>query len=175
MNLLLPWSLLWLAFLWNPYHPYVHHRFKGQPKWWPEASIPFVFISIVLHIYVHQLLSLLTAKTQFLSLSVFSLFGKTAQKKKLKEKTVLMLTNLELMCDSFWAVLGGRREKQPLSLNCLWHGPKTLEGFHSALLSNQQDDSAFSSIDTQRNIAYAVSLSTLSVCLLGFFSNKLFR
>lgn len=33
MNLLLPWSPLCLAFLWNPYHPYVHHRFKGQPKW----------------------------------------------------------------------------------------------------------------------------------------------
>lgn len=66
MNLLLLWSLFWLAFLWNPYHPYVHHRFKGQPKWWLEASIPFVLISIVLHKRCTPATEFLNCKDSFL-------------------------------------------------------------------------------------------------------------
>lgn len=68
---------------------------------------------------------------------------------------------------------GEKKHHCPLTTHAmspsLWKG-NTVLFYHFS-----QDDSAFSSIDTQRNITYAVSLSRLSVCLLGFFSNKLFR
>lgn len=68
---------------------------------------------------------------------------------------------------------GEKKHHCPLTTHAM--NPRLWKGNTVLFYHFSQDDSAFSSIDTQRNITYAVSLSRLSVCLLGFFSNKLFR